>query len=157
VRAARADGFEEAQKRLDPVISCLRDNHQGIGEVLSHIEIIRRASPPESAKLAPGARAARAEAEAVARDQRAHEAKVHARPKVARAFDGTKNNGLKKPERLILAVLAQRNPRASSRSQMSILSGYSIKSSSFANALSKLRSLELIGRGEIKASEEFFR
>jgi hypothetical protein len=40
------------------------------------------------------------------------------------------------------------HPNVSSRAQLAIVSGYSATSSSFANALGKIRTLELVGRGE---------
>lgn len=57
--------------------------------------------------------------------------------------------GLPKAELSILTAIAQRAPRPTSRAQASILSGYSIKSSTFANACGALRSQGLIdGRGD---------
>lgn len=59
------------------------------------------------------------------------------------------NGFLGKCERAILVVLAQRVGTISSRAQVSVLSGYSKKSSSFVNALGKLRtSGYIIGRGD---------
>jgi uncharacterized protein len=55
-----------------------------------------------------------------------------------------KENEFGKCERAILTVLAKRNGKLSSKSQIAILSGYSIKSSSFTNALSKLRTQDFI-------------
>lgn len=52
---------------------------------------------------------------------------------------------LGKPERALLAVLAQRSPQPTTRAQLAICSGYSSSSSSFANALGKLRRLKLAG------------
>src|SRR5258706_5871561 len=54
---------------------------------------------------------------------------------------------LSRAARAILAVLAQ-HPDGRTKAQVSILSGYSIKSSSFANALGELRSAGLATRGE---------
>jgi Skp family chaperone for outer membrane proteins len=53
---------------------------------------------------------------------------------------GAGDAALTKAERALLAVLAQRHPKTTTRIQISILSGYSKKSSSFANALGALRS-----------------
>lgn len=62
--------------------------------------------------------------------------------------------GLDRVARTLLGVLAQFHPATCSRDQLSILSGYSIKSSTFANALSTIRTLRLAsGRGELRASE----
>lgn len=56
---------------------------------------------------------------------------------------------LGRAERALLAVMAQRIPKSSSRTQIAVLSGYSSGSSTFANALGKLRTLELVeGRGD---------
>lgn len=61
---------------------------------------------------------------------------------------------MSKAERALLAVLVQ-FPAGRSKAQLSVLSGYSVKSSSFANALGALRSKGLIGRGEpIVATDE---
>ncbi len=54
---------------------------------------------------------------------------------------------LSRAARAILAVLAQ-HPDGRTKAQVSILSGYSMKSSSFANALGELRSAGLATRGE---------
>ena len=51
---------------------------------------------------------------------------------------------LSKPQRAVLTALAQRQPEPSSKAQISLLSGYSIKSSSFANTLGALRSVGLM-------------
>lgn len=64
---------------------------------------------------------------------------------------------LEKAERAILHAVASKPPRSYSKQEISDITGYSIKSSSFSNALSKLRILQLIsGRDQIKASEELF-
>lgn len=64
---------------------------------------------------------------------------------------------LGKAERVILQALVDAYPAHLSKEQVSEASGYSLTSSSLANALGKLRTLELIeGRGEIRASEVFF-
>lgn len=63
---------------------------------------------------------------------------------------------LGKAERTLLDCLIRRYPAAVSRSELSDRSGYSETSSSFDNALSKLRTLELITRGELRASEDLF-
>lgn len=54
---------------------------------------------------------------------------------------------LGRAERAILTVLVQ-YPEGRSKVQLSLLSGYSIKSSSFANALGALRSAGLVDRGD---------
>lgn len=51
---------------------------------------------------------------------------------------------LSKCARMILTAIAQRYPRATTKSQAAIMSGYSVKSSSFDNAMSELRIAELI-------------
>lgn len=54
-----------------------------------------------------------------------------------------------KAEKAILAAIAHRHPRQCTRAQAAILSGYSIQSSSFSNALSALRTAGLImGTGD---------
>src|SRR5258706_6004811 len=61
---------------------------------------------------------------------------------------------LSRAARAILAVLAQ-HPDGRTKAQVSILSGYSMKSSSFANALGELRSAGLATRGEpIRITED---
>lgn len=54
---------------------------------------------------------------------------------------------LGKAERALLPILAQ-FPDGRSRTQLSLLSGYSIKSSSYSNALGALRSAGFVNRGE---------
>lgn len=72
----------------------------------------------------------------------------HSEPGRQRQIDAG-GTTLPKAERSILTAIAQRDPKPTSRAQASILSGYSIKSSSFANALGALRSQGLIdGRGD---------
>jgi len=62
---------------------------------------------------------------------------------------GNGDAALGRAERAILAAAVQRLPKSSSRAQLAVLSGYSIKSSSFANALGALRSQGLIaGAGD---------
>ncbi len=61
---------------------------------------------------------------------------------------------LAKAERSILSVLAQ-FPEGRSRSQLAMLSGYSSKSGGFNNSLAKLRTAELINRGDpIRATSD---
>lgn len=62
---------------------------------------------------------------------------------------------LGKAERALLEVIVKAYPKAVSRDDLAQRSGYSDKSSSFTNALGRLRSLELINRGqEIKVADE---
>lgn len=58
--------------------------------------------------------------------------------------------------RAFLEYIVGRYPDAVSREELAGETGYSTNSSTFDNALSKLRTLELIERGEIRASEELF-
>lgn len=62
---------------------------------------------------------------------------------------------LGRAERAILQAIAQRHPAPSTRGQISRLSGYSIKSSSFSNALSALRTANLIDgySDEVRATD----
>jgi hypothetical protein len=74
-------------------------------------------------------------------------------PSVGPAPDAS-DVALGKAERAILSVLAQ-FPGGRTRQQVATLSGYSGKSSGFANSLSRLRTLSLINRGEpIRATAE---
>ena len=68
-------------------------------------------------------------------------------PPTAPAAVAPSGKSLGKAERVLLAILAQ-FPDGRSRTQLSLLSGYSIKSSSYSNALGALRSAGLINRGE---------
>ncbi len=71
---------------------------------------------------------------------------IRAAPRQQQATDAT---GLGRAERMILVVLAQRSPQPSSRAQLAILSGYSMTSSGFSNALSALRTAGYLdGRGD---------
>lgn len=64
---------------------------------------------------------------------------------------------LNKCEREILRVLVEQYPQALPADQVAEATGYSRNSGGFANALSKLRTLELITRGQpMKCSEDFF-
>jgi uncharacterized protein len=73
----------------------------------------------------------------------------HSAPPPTTRSNGKANGSLPKAERAILTAAAQRNPKQSSRAQLSLLSGYSITSSTFANALGALRTLGLIdGKGD---------
>lgn len=65
-------------------------------------------------------------------------------------------NKLGKAERTLLGCILEEFPRAISREQLGRQSGYSPASSTFDNALSTLRTLELITRGDLKASAELF-
>lgn len=56
--------------------------------------------------------------------------------------------GLSKCERAVLDVLGGRDPKPSNLSQVGILSGYSVKSSSLANAISSLRKAGLVELGQ---------
>lgn len=64
---------------------------------------------------------------------------------------------LGKAERSIFDVLVNQYPQSLEKMQISELSGYSATSSSFSNALGKLRSLQLIeGYGQVQASDSLF-
>jgi hypothetical protein len=66
-------------------------------------------------------------------------------------------NQLGKAERESLHVLASHYPQALSKERLAQIAGYAASGGGFNNALSKLRTLELIqGRGELKASDVFF-
>lgn len=62
---------------------------------------------------------------------------------------------LGKCELALLTVLAQRCDRVTTTAQLSVLSGYSLKSSSFLNALGRLRSLDLAqgGPSDVRATD----
>jgi hypothetical protein len=64
---------------------------------------------------------------------------------------------LSKAERKALESLAEVYPRTLSKAQLATRSGYEANGGGFNNALSRLRTLELIsGRAELKASETLF-
>lgn len=64
---------------------------------------------------------------------------------------------LGKCERTLLQALHAAHPRSLTKEKLSDRTGYSLISSGFTNALSTLRTLELITRGsDIRASETFF-
>jgi hypothetical protein len=64
---------------------------------------------------------------------------------------------LERAPRTVLEVLASSHPDALSKEEIGERSGYSSESGSFANALSTLRTLQLIeGRGELRASDDLF-
>jgi len=64
---------------------------------------------------------------------------------------------LGKAERKALEALVEVYPRTLSKQPMAARAGYEPEGGGFANALGRLRSLELIrGRGEMKASEDLF-
>jgi len=66
-------------------------------------------------------------------------------------------NQLSKAERGALAVLANAYPSSLSKEEVAAAAGYEAKGGGFNNALSRLRTLELIsGRGELKASDDLF-
>lgn len=67
------------------------------------------------------------------------------------------SNRLARAERALLAVLLDSYPDTLNNDEIAARSTYSRTSSSFSNALSKLRSLELIeGYGQMKAADVFF-
>jgi hypothetical protein len=64
---------------------------------------------------------------------------------------------LGRAERESLQVLASNYPQALSKEQVAQIAGYAASGGGFNNAISKLRTLELIqGRSELKASDVFF-
>jgi hypothetical protein len=64
---------------------------------------------------------------------------------------------LGRAERMILQHLAEIYPAATTKEELGIATGYEPSGGGFANAVGKLRTLELIeGRGELRASEELF-
>lgn len=66
-------------------------------------------------------------------------------------------NQLPKAEREALRILSGAYPQALSKEEVAQLAGYEASGGGFNNALSKLRTLELIsGRGELKASDDLF-
>lgn len=72
-------------------------------------------------------------------------------PAPAPRSTGAKPNGqaeaLSKCARALLTAIVQRHPRTTTRSQVALLSGYSVKSSSMSNGLSELRTAGLIRGG----------
>jgi hypothetical protein len=66
-------------------------------------------------------------------------------------------NQLGKAERAILEVLAGAWPKSRTKTELAFATNYSADGGGFNNALSRLRTLELItGRNELRASEELF-
>jgi hypothetical protein len=66
-------------------------------------------------------------------------------------------NQLGKAERSVLEVLLNHEGRAMTKEQVGQLAGYAPDGGGFNNALSRLRTLELIeGRGELRANQELF-
>ena len=64
---------------------------------------------------------------------------------------------LGKAERLILEALTQVYPDALTKEELAVNAGYEPSGGGFNNALSRLRTLELVqGRGELRASDNFF-
>jgi hypothetical protein len=64
---------------------------------------------------------------------------------------------LPKAERAILEVLTQEYPRSLSKEDVAERAGYEVRGGGFNNAVSRLRTLELIdGRGELRASDDLF-
>jgi helicase HerA-like protein/uncharacterized protein DUF87 len=62
-----------------------------------------------------------------------------------------------KAERSALTVLVEAYPRSVDKETLAVAAGYEASGGGFNNALSKLRTLELIaGRGELRASEDLF-
>jgi hypothetical protein len=62
-----------------------------------------------------------------------------------------------KAERALFEVLTNGYPKALTKEEIAAESGYSLTSSSFKNALSKLRTLELVwGFDKISASADLF-
>jgi hypothetical protein len=64
---------------------------------------------------------------------------------------------LAKAERQVLYVLAQAYPHPVSKEDLAAQAGYAADGGGFNNALSRLRTLDLIsGRGDLKASDDLF-
>ena len=64
---------------------------------------------------------------------------------------------IKKAEREVLSTLYDAYPRTLTTEEIAVATGYEATGGGFRNALGKLRTLGLIeGRGEIKASDDFF-
>lgn len=62
-----------------------------------------------------------------------------------------------KAERLVLEAVAKAWPRAMSKEEVAAAAGYEASGGGFNNALSRLRTLELISRGhDIRASDSLF-
>ncbi len=62
-----------------------------------------------------------------------------------------------KAERAVLEVLANAYPKSRTKEQVAAAAGYEPNGGGFNNALSRLRTLELItGRGELRASQDLF-
>lgn len=80
-------------------------------------------------------------------------------PKLSTEPNGSASNGLSKCARELLRVLVQRGLIGSTDSHLSILSGYSIKSSGFSNAKSELRTKGFMATdfvGRMVATEDGF-
>jgi uncharacterized protein len=65
-------------------------------------------------------------------------------PSIQKTYDSQSSGNLGKCERLIYSFLYHNNHRTFTTSQIGAMTGYSHKSGSFSNALSRLRSLDLI-------------
>ena len=64
---------------------------------------------------------------------------------------------LGKAERAILTTLVEAYPNAMTKELLGVATDYEPNGGGFNNALSRLRTLELIeGRGEVKASDDLF-
>jgi uncharacterized protein len=61
---------------------------------------------------------------------------------------------LDKAQRAILTAVVAQHPRELTKDELSQLSGYSVTSSSFSNAIGALRSLGLLERGGLRATED---
>ncbi len=138
--------IDQLDDKVIELCSTLNDFHQRIAGVAREtnelVILARRLAQPaaRSMEVPPPARSLVVRNFATAAP--AHEG-TSRDPEVA---DGSK---LPRAESSILKAIAQRHPRPCSRAQASLISGYSITSSSFSNALSALRSGGLIeGMGD---------
>ena len=76
---------------------------------------------------------------------------------IPEAFESPKNGSLGRADRSILRILAQYPKVGRTKVQIAIMAGYAHEGGGFNNALSKLRTLELIqGRGDLMLSKVFF-
>jgi len=103
--------------------------------------------PPPAGRASPAVRDATAGWWSSTAQQRARPPAKAAGKPAEQPATGTAWDGLGKAERAVLAVLAQ-HPQGRSRVQLALLTGYSVKSSSLSNALGRLRSDGLVGRGD---------
>lgn len=134
-------GRAKAISEIKTDLAHLRNSHQAVNQIYEEVEsrLEHLCNPPESSQFPPGvlARAAASNMPALVINKIGPVVKMDGRPYAHRIY--REKSKLGKAETALLTVMAQFEGQSVTRTKISLLSGYSGRSSTFANTMSALR------------------